>query len=49
MKSMLKTMMQIFFATSMVISWVTVDWKQVAGLFAIALAITSIDVGGREK
>lgn len=44
-----KFMMQIFFAVCMVICWVTPDWQQIAGLFAIALAITSIDVGGKDE
>lgn len=42
-----KYMMQLFFATCMVICWVTADLQQLAGPFAIALAITSIDAGGK--
>ena len=44
-----KFIMQLFFATCMVICWLTTGWQQTAGLFAIALAITSIEFGGTDE
>ena len=49
MRDYIKFVMQIFFAVCMLICWLIADWRQIAGLFAIALAITSVNVGGTDE